>query len=160
MIYRWWLFLHFLGIFAFLLAHGASVTVTFQLRRERDPARIAALLQLSRGSLTAFYAGLALLLTAGIILGFIPGSSATWWGQGWIWSALALLIAVSGGMIALARPYYRRLDRAARAWGAGSPAVSEEDMAKLLTSRRPLVIAGLGFGGLLVILWLMVLKPF
>ncbi len=160
MSYRWWLFLHFVGIFVFLLAHGASVTVTFQLRKERDPARIAALLELSRGSLTAFYAGLGLLLTAGIILGFFPGSPGTWWGQGWIWAALALLLAVSGAMIALARPYYRRLERVARAFGAGSPAVSEVEMAELLTSRRPLVIAGLGFGGLLVILWLMVLKPF
>ncbi|MDQ3932593.1 MAG: DUF4191 domain-containing protein [Actinomycetota bacterium] len=160
MIYNWWLFLHFVGIFAFLLAHGASVTVTFQLRKERDPARIEALLQLSRGSLAAFYVGLAVLTTAGIILGFIPGSPGTWWGQGWIWTALALLIAVSGAMIALARPYYRRLERAVQAWIGGSAAVSEAEIAQLLTSRRPLVIAGLGFGGLLAILWLMVLKPF
>ncbi|MDP8962157.1 MAG: DUF2269 family protein [Actinomycetota bacterium] len=159
-MYRWWLFLHFVGIFAFLLAHGASVTVTFQLRKERDSARIAALLQLSRSSLTVFYAGLAVLIVAGVILGFIPGSAGTWWGQGWIWAALALLLAVSGAMLALARPYYRQLERAVRAWSAGSAVVSEAEITELLTSHRPLVIAGLGFGGLLIILWLMVLKPF
>ncbi|HEX2027477.1 MAG TPA: DUF2269 family protein [Nitriliruptorales bacterium] len=159
-MYQWWLFLHLAGIFGFLLAHGASVAITFRLRKERDPRRISALLELSRSSVSVFYASLGLLVAAGIVLGFIPGAPGTWWGEGWIWTAIVVLAAVSAAMGALATPYYRRVERVARARAGGSEAVTDEDLARLLTNTRPVVVAGLGFGGLLVILWLMVLKPF
>jgi hypothetical protein len=38
-------------VFGFLLAHGSSAVVAFRLRREREPARVAALLDLSSSSL-------------------------------------------------------------------------------------------------------------
>lgn len=159
-MYEWWLFIHLVGVFGLLLAHGGSVAITFQLRRERDPDRIAALLQLSRSSLTAFYVSLAVLVTAGVVLGFMPGSDATWWGQGWVWTALVVLGGVTVAMLLLARPYYRRVERVANALAGGSQAVSGHDLTRLLLSPRPFLVAGLGFGALLVILWLMVLKPF
>ncbi len=40
-------FLHVLGVFAFLMAHGASASMLFRLRRERDPEKIRTLLDLS-----------------------------------------------------------------------------------------------------------------
>ncbi len=35
MLYRWLVFLHILGAFGFLLAHGGSVNATFRVRREQ-----------------------------------------------------------------------------------------------------------------------------
>ena len=52
-----------------------------QIRRERDPARIRVLLELSSRSLGLVYGSLLALLIAGITAGVMGG----WFGQGWIW---------------------------------------------------------------------------
>lgn len=156
MDYQWWVFLHIVGVFGFLLGHGVSVAVTFRLRRERDPARINALLELSGSSLTLFFYGLLVLLVAGIVAGFI----GHWWGDGWIWTALGLLVGISVAMSVLARPYYKRVRLVTEALASGSEAVTQEQFVTILRSPLPLVIAAVGFAGLLVILWLMMFKPF
>jgi uncharacterized membrane protein len=155
-MYRWWVFLHIVGVFAFLLSHGVSVGVSFRLRRERDPRRITALLELSGSSIALFNGSLLVLIFAGVVAGFL----GHWWGQGWIWTALGLLIATSVAMSVLARPFYKRARLVAEALSSGSEAVTEDQLASILRSSRPLMIAGLGFGALLVILWLMMFKPF
>jgi uncharacterized membrane protein len=149
-------FLHILGVFGFLLGHGASVSVAFRLRRERDPGRINALLELSGTSLTLFFFGLLVLVVAGVVAGFL----GKWWSDGWIWTALAILVATSAAMSILARPYYKRVRLVAEALASGSEAVTEDQFVSILRSPLPLVIAGLGFAALLVILWLMMFKPF
>jgi uncharacterized membrane protein len=154
--YQWWVFLHIVGVFGFLLGHGVSVAVTFRLRRERDPARIGALLELSGSSLTMFFFGLLVLLVAGVVAGFI----GEWWGQGWIWTALGVLVGISVAMSVLARPYYKRVRLVTEALVSGSEAVTQEQFVSILRSPLPLVIAAIGFAGLLVILWLMMFKPF
>ena len=50
-MYEWWVLLHLVGVFVFLLSHGVSVGVLLRLRRERDPAKVAALLELSGTSI-------------------------------------------------------------------------------------------------------------
>ncbi len=150
------MFLHILGVFGFLLGHGVSVGVAFRLRRERDPARINALLELSGSSLTLFFFGLLVLVAAGVVAGFI----GKWWSDGWIWTALAVLVATSAAMSILARPYYKRVRLVAEALASGSEAVTEDQFVSILRSPLPLMIAGLGFAALLVILWLMMFKPF
>lgn len=155
LLYRWWVFLHIVGAFGFLLAHGVSVAITFQLRTERDPRRISDLLALSGSSIRAFYMSILVLLVGGVVAGFL----GDWWSEGWIWAALALLVLTSIAMMLLARPYYRRVGLIARALAGGSEAVSAEEFDRILRSRRPFTIAGLGFGALLVILYLMMFKP-
>lgn len=156
MTYQWWVFLHIVGVFGFLLAHGVSVGVAFRLRRERDPHRINALLELSGSSIVLFNVSSIVLLVAGVVAGFL----GHWWSQGWIWTALGILLATSVAMSVLARPFYKRIRLVADALAAGSEAVTEEQFASVLRSPRPLVIAGVGFAALLVILWLMMFKPF
>lgn len=156
MTYQWWVFLHIVGVFGFLLAHGVSVGVAFRLRRERDPHRINALLELSGSSIVLFNVSSIVLLIAGVVAGFL----GHWWGQGWIWTALGILLATSVAMSVLARPFYKRIRLVAEALASGSQAVTEEQFAAVLRSPRPLVIAGVGFAALLVILWLMMFKPF
>lgn len=150
------MFLHILGVFGFLLGHGVSVGVAFRLRRERDAGRINALLELSGSSLTLFFVSLVVLIAAGVVAGFL----GHWWGDGWIWTALAILVAITVAMSVLARPYYKRVRLVAEALASGSEAVTEDQFVSILRSPLPLVIAGLGFAALLAILWLMMFKPF
>ncbi|MGH2677146.1 MAG: DUF2269 family protein [Actinomycetota bacterium] len=156
MAYQWWVFLHIAGVFAFLVAHGVSVGVAFRLRRERDPRRIMALLDLSSWSISLMYFGIVLLLTGGVLAGFV----GDWWGSGWIWVSLGTLIVVIVAMYALASAYYKRLRLIVGAMADGSQAVSEEQLAGLLEGPRPWILAVIGFGGLLFILYLMLFKPF
>jgi uncharacterized membrane protein len=149
-------FLHIVGVFGFLLAHGVSVGVSFRLRRERDPVRIYALLELSGSSMLLFNLASLILLTAGIVAGFL----GHWWGQGWIWTALVIFVGISIAMSILARPYYKRIRLVAEALASGSEAVTEDQFVSVLRSPRPLLIAAVGFAGLLVIVWLMMFKPF
>jgi hypothetical protein len=156
MFYQWMVFLHIAGVFAFLVSHGVSVGVAFRLRGEREPKRIMALLDLSSWSISLMYIGLLLLLAGGITAGFL----GDWWSQGWIWVSLGTLIAVIVAMYVLAAGYYKRLRTIVGAMAGGSQAVGEERLADLLEGPRPYVLAGIGFGGLLFILYLMLFKPF
>ena len=156
MEYQWWVFLHIAGAFVFLVAHGVSMGVSLRLRQEREPKRIMALLDVSSSSISGLYVGLVLLLAGGVVAGFV----GDWWGQGWIWVALGILVAVMILMYALATNYYKRLRLIVGAMADGSEAVSDERLAELLSGPRPIVLAVLGSGGLLFILYLMLFKPF
>jgi uncharacterized membrane protein len=151
-MYLWWKFVHIVGVLGFLAAHGATAAVALRLRREREPDRIRALLDLSRSTRSWMYVSLVVLLTGGVV----TGSRGHFWGQGWIWAALGLLIALLVVAFPLAVPYYLRVRRAV-APDARTPAPELEE---LLLSSRPMVVAIVETAGLLVIVWLMVLKPF
>jgi hypothetical protein len=153
--YEWWKFVHVAGAFAFLIAHGVSIGVSFRIRKERDPVRVLALLQLSGSSIMALYLSLLVLVGAGVVMGFLRD----WWSYVWIWTAIGVLVVTILAMYALASPYYRKIRLVAGAMAEGSKAVSDADWAALLTSPRLFVVAAVGLGGLGVILWLMVMQP-
>lgn len=154
-MYNWWVFVHLVGVFAFLTAHGVSVGVAFKVRRERDPHRILALNELSDSSILLFYVSLGVLLLGGVVAGFQGG----WWDEGWIWVSLGVLIATSIAMGVIAKPYYRKVAFVARAKAGGSTAVTDEQFAAILSSPIPFVLAAIGFGAILLILYLMIFKP-
>src|SRR5947208_3676146 len=161
--YPWLVFLHIAGGFTFVLGHGASAIAAMRLRTEREPERVRALLDLSSGSLTLSYIGLLLLLAAGIAAGFGGG----WWGRLWIWSSLGLLVVITVAMYPLGSQYYAKVRHAVglrtyqdKKSDPDPVPASAADLDTLLTSSRPTLLAAIGGGGLLVVLWLMVLKPF
>ena len=161
--YPWVVFVHVAAAFLFFMGHGASMWVSDQIRRERDPARIRALLELSSRSLGLVYGALLTLLIAGIIAGIMGGH----FGRGWIWAAIAVLVAIMVLMYILASRYYGRVREAVGLRGYETPKdapdptpVSAEELAALVDSRRPDVIGLVGIGGLLILLWLMMFKPF
>jgi uncharacterized membrane protein/plastocyanin len=154
-VHRWWVFLHVVGVFGFLMAHGVSAYATFQLRREHEAARVSHLLELSSSSIGLMWNSIGLLLLGGIVAGFTGG----FWGQGWIWAAIALFLAVTVAMYVIATPWVKRLRTISAAIAQGTEAVSQEQYEQILRSRRPYTIAAVGFAGLLVILYLMVFKP-
>jgi hypothetical protein len=154
--------LHVLGAFAFVAAHGVSMVVSFRLRGERDPVRQSSLLELSGMSVGIMYIGLALLLVAGIVAGFM----GDYWGQVWIWAALGTLVVVIAVMYIVATPFYGRMRAAAGVPGSEQmatrlkPPATPADLDALATSNRPMLLAAVGGIGLVVIVWLMVAKPF
>ncbi|MDQ4036175.1 MAG: DUF2269 domain-containing protein [Chloroflexota bacterium] len=155
-MYQWLVFLHIVGVFGFLLAHGVSVGVMFRIRVERDREKIRTLLALSGASMTGFYASILLLLSAGVVAGFV----GSWWDTLWIWISLGLFVAILGLMYPLAGRWFRRIANAVAMRPSGAPMASDEEVDSLLRSSRPMLIGVIGYGGLLAILWLMLFKPF
>jgi len=156
MDYQYWVFLHVAGVLGFVMAHGVSVAVAFRIRKERDPTRMLSLLQLSTSSVTWLYISILVLIGAGVVAGFI----GDWWSQGWIWTALIAFVLTMVAMYILASTYYKRLRTIAEAMAGGSQAVSEERLAEVVSGPRAWVIAVVGFGSLVFILYLMLFKPF
>jgi len=154
--YNWWKLLHILGVLGFVTFHGVSIWVALRLRRERDRVRVAELLQFSGSSVQGMYVSLGVLILFGVIAGF----AGTWWGQWWIWMALVILLAMIAEMTAVARPYYQRVKEAVEVRPSGVPRRSDEELDEILRSRLALVNAVLGVVALVVLVWLMVFKPF
>lgn len=162
-MYQLVIFIHVIGVFAFLLAHGASNAVAFQLKREQNMEHVRALLKLSPSTFGMMWIGLLLILLSGIIGGFM----LNWWGKIWIWASLLLLIAVIVAMSVYAVPYYTGLRKAAGLkymvrgkLQPAEPAVSDAELEKMLDSPRALYSALIGWAGLVLILGLMMFKPF
>ena len=163
MLYPWLNYLHILGVFSFLMAHGVSAGVAFALRRERNPERIRSLLDLSSSSIGILHSSIFLLLLTGIINGFI----GQWWGRGWIWLSLAILIAIYVYMGLAASGFYSQVRKATglaymEGFKQHLPAepASQQEIDALLKSPRPIQLAATGLGGLAIIAWLMIFKPF
>jgi hypothetical protein len=159
--YAWWVYLHIVGAFAFVFGHGASGLAAFRIRATRDPGQIRTLLDLSSMALGLTYVGLLLLLIGGIAAG-IAGDHFS---RGWIWAAVALLVVIIVAMYAMATPFYGQLREAAGVRAKDpkvdpNPVVNQADIDALAGSNRPLVLLVIGGIGILLILWLMVLKPF
>jgi plastocyanin len=154
-VHRWWVLLHIAGAFGFAMAHGVSAYATLRLPRERDPIRVGQLLELSASSVGYMWNAIGVLLVGGVAAGF----TGHFWGQAWIWAAIVVLVAVIVAMYAMATTWAKRLRTISAAMVEGTEAVSEEQYEEILRSRRPHAIAGVGFVGLLVLLWLMIFKP-
>lgn len=154
-MHRWWVFLHIAGAFGFLMAHGVSAYVTLRLPKERDPARVSQLLELSASSVGFMWNSIGLLLIGGIAAGF----TGHFWGQGWIWAAIVILLVVMAAMYAMGTTWAKRLRTISGAMVEGTEAVSRPQFEEILRSKRPYTIAAIGFVGLLAILWLMIFKP-
>jgi hypothetical protein len=164
-MYQWLVFAHILGVFGFLLAHGTAAAVTFALRRQREVERVGVLLDLSRGVTMVADISLLVLLAAGITAGFM----GDWWGQGWIWASLGLFILIGVTMTLLGS---RPLNRLRQLVQTGNPSRSEtishssldtsaeKQLAVLLAATHPWLLTVIGGGGLVLILWLMMFKPF
>ncbi|HEX5396984.1 MAG TPA: DUF2269 family protein [Candidatus Limnocylindria bacterium] len=159
--YTWVVLLHVLGAFGFVFGHGASAMVSFRLRAERSPERVASLLGVSSAGLMVTYVSLLLLIVAGVIAAFME----SWWGSAWLWAAIIVLVVMLAGMYAMATPYYKQVRLAAgvpapRAKGPPPEPVAADELARLLDSSRPMTLAWFGGVGLVIIIWLMVVKPF
>ncbi len=78
---------------------------------------------------------------------------------GWVVASYVVLIAVLVGMWALGAGFYYPL-REALAGKDGVAPIDRAELARRVDNRRPEALALVGLGGLIVLVWLMVLKPF
>jgi hypothetical protein len=162
--YHWWIvWIHVIGVVLFLLGHGVSAGVMWRLRSERDPVAVRTLLDFSRRSINFMSIGLVIWFLGGLLAGF----SGNYWttGRYWIWVSLVLAVIVIGLMTPMGRMYFNKV-RAAVGMDAKSNAVDPAfvvDPAALdaaIRAGRPELIAGIGVATLLVLSWLMIVKPF
>jgi uncharacterized membrane protein len=129
-------------------------------RREADPER----------ALTFFndlptVTGLRALLALVVVSGAIAGLMGSWWGSGWIWASLALLAAIAGAMWRFGGGYFGLVQEAAEAaiGARGADPPEAAPLAAYDTARgswQPMGMSVIGLGGVAVILWLMMFKPF
>jgi hypothetical protein len=155
--------IHVIGVILFVVAHAVSAVVVFLVQRQRDPARLRRLLTLSRQSLLVALIGLAGWFLGGILAGF----SGNWWATGryWIWASLVLAVILIGIMTPMGRIYLNRVREAVGIdpkTGAvdSSKQVDPVAVEAAVTSGQPVLLAVLGIGGLAILYWLMVAKPF
>jgi hypothetical protein len=142
-MYRWIVFIHIASVLGLLLVH--PVTVAFHLKEERDHTRIRELLEVSEAASLLRWVFFGLTIASGVLLGFL----GSWWGDAWIWVALATFAAIGIVM----RVYGgRTIDRIA-------DTRDDAEMDRLLRHFRPWILAVTGVGGLLLVLYLMLFKP-
>ena len=91
-------FIHAAAILLFFIAHGTSMAVAFAVKREEDPQRLRALLDLSRAAIGPAVSALSVI---GLLGGILAGFMGNWWGQLWIWISLVLLLVVAFAMTPL-----------------------------------------------------------
>ena len=147
-LYIWLKFLHLVGLGAFLLAHGVSAGASFVLRTQATAAARGPLLQLSVRSGAVGYPGLLLLIVTGVWMGFL----GPWWRFGWIWAAIAVLVALMVAMSAMSVPYHGARDAV--------KANQDAEIESRLKAARPIALAVVGTVGLVLLIFLMVFKPF
>ena len=145
-LYVWLKFVHLSFVFVFLFAHGISGGASLALRGA-VAGSTRSLLTLSQRSAQAGTPALLVILITGIWMTF----AGHWSGMVWPWLALGVLLAVSGAMVYVSRPYYL-----AREALAGS----DDALAQQLSRTRPMLAVWVGVIGLVVLLFLMVFKPF
>jgi hypothetical protein len=163
-VYQWIVYAHIGSALLFMLSHGASASVAFRLRTERDHDRIRALLDISAASYMGLSLSLLAVLATGVILGVLGG----WWRLAWFWTSLVLFFAITFVMTPFMAVPYNRLRVAlgtdlpmGRQWkGPDDDRPNPEEVDDILGSARPMVAAWFGVVGILIILWLMVFKPF
>lgn len=162
-MHTWLVYIHVLGGFIFMLAHGASAAVVFRIRHETSVDSIRSLLNISANTFPLMYVSLLVLLAAGIAAGF----SGKYWDQIWIWLAIGLLLLMVVAMSLTAnRPFTAARKSAGLPFFEGMKQqepvepLSDDEIFEIAKRISPWPTLIIGIGGLLIILWLMIFKPF
>jgi Predicted integral membrane protein (DUF2269) len=159
--YPWVVFIHAATVLLFFIAHGTSMAVAFAVRREENLDRLRASLDLSQRAMGPATIVLSLV---GIVAGIVAGFMGDWWGKLWIWISLVLLLVVAGGMTPLAAVRLNAMRVAAGLPNPrqrdAAPAENLEELRRLQAAWNPTPIAVVGIASFVVILFLMMVKPF
>lgn len=163
MLVKWLIFLHVLGAVTFFLGHGAAAAMAFQLRKETRLERIRAMLDLAVTMLPLYFGAFLVMGITGLIMPFIIGL----WGELWIWLSIVLMLFVTIWMSVFNEKAYKVLRRLAgqpymvgnKNFPAEEPATEEEIRAHIESiDLRGLVV--IGYVIPVIVLWMMVFKPF
>ncbi len=145
-LYVWLKFFHLFGLAVFLFAHGVSGGASVALRAPVSPDT-RRLLQLSQRSSFVANPALLVVIATGVWMTF----TGHFWGRGWLWAAIVVLVALLAAMGFISRPYYMARDAARQ---------PDEVVADRLRQARPVAAIWIGSIGLALLVLLMVFKPF
>ena len=158
-MYNWVVYLHVTVIFIFLIQHAAEILVTFKLREQKEPegvfATYAFMLDNNSRNLRITY---SLIIVTGIAAGFI----STWWRQGWMWTALGVMIVIWIVMSRVGSSYLTAVDAITDHAFKNKDDTSAIDKFRsdLRARREPEIMTITSVIGGAIILWLMMFKPF
>jgi len=153
-MYQWLVFVHLIGLVLFVAMHGVAMFMAFRLRTEREPATAKVLLGMSSRANQVMYLGFLLLGLGGLGAAGQAGLLVA----PWIVASYVVLIVVFIAMYALGAGFYYPL-REALEGKDGTPPLDSAALVARLQNRRPEALALFGFGGLAILVWLMVFKP-
>ncbi|MGH2630347.1 MAG: DUF2269 family protein [Actinomycetota bacterium] len=155
-MYRLWVFIHLVGAAGFLAAHGVSMYALFAVRAvDGDRERILGWCEASKRTTMPMYVSFVLLLFGGVAAA-IDGAL---FAQAWLLGSLALLLLLTVLMSMVASPHMKGLREGCTRWADGSYTMSDQELRAALTGPATMITASMGGIGLLVILYLMVFKP-
>jgi hypothetical protein len=144
-------------------AHGVSAFAMFGARRETDRVRLGAIMDLSATSLNAAGWGLLLAVVLGIVAAVIGGH----FGRLWPWAAIVVVVVVFGTMTPLAAgpmgEVRKALGQRIRGDKDGDPPRqpgSDAELAAAQARLRPELVGAIGLVGIILLTWLMEVKPF
>ena len=159
----WLIFLHTLSAITFFLAHGTSMAMAFQIRKETDFSRIRALLDLSFSTIIVAFSAFLVMGLTGLIMPFILKI----WNKGWIWASIVLMVIVFLQMVFMNEKRYKHLRRMVglpyMIRGDRFPAEAPASQAEVEAYIKKLQVTDLvvvGYVIPMIVLWLMVFKPF
>ena len=158
-MYTWVVYLHVTAVFVFLIQHAADILVTFKLRQQTEPEGIYATYSFM---LNNNVRNLRITYLVIIVTGAIAGVITPWWRQGWMWTALGVMILIWIVMKRMAPIYLTAVDNIAEEAmkNKADPTAIEKFKNDLKARREPEIMAITSGIGLLIILWLMMFKPF
>jgi hypothetical protein len=136
--------------------------MAFRLRSEKTTDGLRSLAELSKQTTGVMYTFIALIVISGVVLGL----QGRWFGRGWIWAAIVVLILTIGGMSALGGRYNAvRGAVGLPAWDrrgkvTTSTPGSPDEIRRAVEAAPTGVITAIGVVALALLLWLMILKPF
>jgi len=158
-MYNWIVFLHVAVIFIFLVQHAAEIIVTFKVRQQKEPEGVFATYAFMPDNNTR---NLRITYSLIIVTGAVAGFMVPWWRQGWMWSALGVMIVIWIVMRRIGSQYLYAVDaitdRALKHMDDES--ALDKFRSELKARREPEIMTITAGLGMLIILWLMMFKPF
>lgn len=158
-MYNWVVYLHVTVIFIFLIQHAAEIIVTFKLREQKEPEGIFATYAFMPDNNSR---NLRITYSLIIVTGAVAGFMSTWWKQGWMWSALGVMILIWVVMTRVAPNYLNAVDAITdlALKNRDDKSAIDKFRSDLKARREPEIMTVTSVIGGLIILWLMMFKPF
>src|SRR5262245_810682 len=158
-MYTWVVYLHVIAVFIFLVQHAVDIIVTFKLRQQNEPEGIYATYAFMLNNNTR---NLRITYLVIILTGAIAGFMVPWWRQGWMWTALGVMIILWVVMGRLGPKYLTAVDTITNDAIKNKPdATALEKFRNDLRARKePEIMVFTSVIGMLIIVWLMMFKPF
>ncbi len=149
-MYPYLRYLHVLSAILYFMLHGGTASVTFLINREKNVDRVETLTHILGLVYPVSYWMFAVMVFSGVALGFL----GKWWSQYWVWTSLGILLFIMVVMIWIGKRFLNQeIDKF-------EPPFAPSSAHRALPANTASLLALFGVGGMAVILWLMMFKPF